>query len=295
MENKPCSAFFSVIHSATLPFLEKFTESLEQQTTQNFDLVIVNDGVSSCSLDVFSRFEERLHVLEGVGDTVLNRKIGVDFLLNAGFKNIVFGDSDDYISPNRISSSSSLLDKYPVVVSEIDIIDRFGSGLFEGLIRTRCPDLTKFSDHDLVESNFVGLGNSAVRAECLECIDWGSSSGALDWFVFAQVMDGRIGILDTSSKVYYRQYDDNIASILAPSLKQVQRTLEVKAQHYNDLARIIPRYSSVARSYLKAYHLIVDSRALNNYYSWLRDKVSFPSLWWETGDLEEFIRENQLK
>ena len=86
-------------------FLIDFFDSLTRQTCNNFDVVVVNDGYSN--FDKLKSKYSMLNILEleYSNTPAKNREYGINYCINNKYDVLVFGDSDDYFSDNRVEFS----------------------------------------------------------------------------------------------------------------------------------------------------------------------------------------------
>jgi len=110
-------------------YVTDFLTSLSAQTFKNFDLVVVNDQFKNFH-KITKQFSDLKITLLNFSDTPLkNRQHGIDFILANNYDIVIFGDSDDYFSSNRVQVAIDKLAKYDVVVNDLSVFNE--SGVYE--------------------------------------------------------------------------------------------------------------------------------------------------------------------
>lgn len=104
-------------------YLEACVESLQQQTYQDIEILLINDGSTDGSEEVCRKIlqkDSRVKYFEkknsGLSDT---RNVGIE---HASGQFIMFLDSDDLVAPNTIEYLYQLLEKYNVELSSLDLV-----------------------------------------------------------------------------------------------------------------------------------------------------------------------------
>lgn len=99
------------------PYLNEFFESLMNQTFQDFDVWVVNDKSTDCSLDIIegfvNRFPDKIHIINNPINLGLcgARNEGLNQCDSQG-EYILLLDSDDYIDPRFIEKMVDNADRY---------------------------------------------------------------------------------------------------------------------------------------------------------------------------------------
>ncbi len=96
-------------------YLEKCLNSVLEQTYQNIEIILVNDGSTDNSLKIcegYSEKDKRVHIVQ-------QRNAGLSAARNVGIKNakgkyFMFIDSDDWIDKNMVKSLYNSLKKFNV-------------------------------------------------------------------------------------------------------------------------------------------------------------------------------------
>ena len=89
-----------VIYKGCEKYLCKYKESIEYQDTDDFDVLILNDGCKKASY-IDNRRTFIIDVRESLTPAEI-RMLGIKYALENKYKYIIFSDADDYFSSNRI-------------------------------------------------------------------------------------------------------------------------------------------------------------------------------------------------
>jgi hypothetical protein len=94
---------FSVIFPANLIYFNDFLESINDQDCKDFDIVLFNDGVQNLEAytEKFKSLEFKIYPVSGTPAKI--REQAIELLANSTYEKIIFSDTDDYFSSNRIS------------------------------------------------------------------------------------------------------------------------------------------------------------------------------------------------
>lgn len=232
------NALFSVVFPRNITYLDEFVKSICCQSISDFDVVIMNDGVD------FDFLKQKLLPLDCktiIVDIVKNttpsqiREIGIEFLIKKGYQKVVFIDSDDLMSDNRIEISFRSLENYPIVFNDISTISSEGKTLKRNIWANRLVN-TEINKEFLIDKNVIGLGNSAVRIEVLKKMKIPKEIIATDWFIFSKIMKYNSAFYVNSCTTLYRQTNSNIIGFNNnTSLKRLLYILKVKELHYASL------------------------------------------------------------
>lgn len=103
-------------------YINKCLDSLETQTINNFEIIVINDGSTDNTLNVLSNYSKRNNNIKVI-DTPNN---GIGAARNLGLKKstgkyLIFVDADDYVSPNYLEKmlKKAKEDKADVVVCDM--------------------------------------------------------------------------------------------------------------------------------------------------------------------------------
>ncbi len=105
------------------PYLNKFIASINNQIDKNFSIIILNNNFKNFK-KFKNKFNKKIEVIEIFSKTnqiILNRKKLIEFAIKNKFDYLVFCDSDDYFSRNRILLTKKNLKNNDIVINQIII------------------------------------------------------------------------------------------------------------------------------------------------------------------------------
>lgn len=262
-------AFLTTVFPMNIDYLKDMLDSLVKQTVKEFDLVVVNDG-----LEEFSRFikdyNEKLNIVEltSIKSPAKNREMGINFCIKEGYEFLVFGDSDDYFSNNRIEKSVELLGSFDIVVNDLTLFEK--DEVLEDKYLSNRLDNRVTVDFDFIKNkNIFGLSNTAISLKGLSFVDIPESLIVVDWYFFSVLLLNRKKAIFTNETItYYRQYAGNLVGLKDLSKESHVRGLNVKKIHYNALKQLTNKIDEEVEFY-------------NNAHSFSKtSEIAYP-LWWE--------------
>ena len=244
---RSCNAVLTTLFTLEWEFVVDFFNSLNNQTHKDFEVLVVNDGFDKLDLIRDSYKDLNILEIEGVDCIAFNRQL----LINTAKKyydNAIFCDSDDFFSENRIELSIYLLNDYDVVVNDVDLYVNervVNSSYFSQDLSNRA----EITIDDIIEKNYFGLSNTAVKLSSIDNIEFDYSLKAVDWFFFSNLLiKERKAIFTNEAKTFYRQHSDNIAGIGVGTYDQIIKELDVKRLHYQLMSKINSNFESYLKS-----------------------------------------------
>ena len=91
-----------------------------------------------------------------------NREYGINYCIENNYDVLIFGDSDDYFSDNRVELSLKMLKENDIVVNDISLFN--DTGIYEEkYISNRLKDNSKISYEYIQNKNIFGLSNGGVN------------------------------------------------------------------------------------------------------------------------------------
>jgi len=231
---------FSVIFPENIPYFPSFLKSLEKQTNQNFKLVLINDGV--IDLDNYLQklpFEYETHFVKNLTPFEI-RIYGLRHVLKLDPNFIIFADTDDLFSTNRVEVLVNNLEVYPFVCNDIDLIDENNLIVAKSYWRCRFKDDFEFDIHFLKNKNIIGLGNAGMQVWPLKQMlkKLNHFSNGNDWLFFSSAENDLKGLFVSSCSTHYRQHDNNLIGKKKLDYKGLIEIIKCKINHYKYLLKI---------------------------------------------------------
>lgn len=237
-------AVFSVIYEANLKYFDDFIFSLNKQLFKNFELFLINDQLS---IEVLQKklqtanFPYVLYTLKRSLTPAKIREVGFREISNRNYKKIIFADTDDLMSSNRLERSIALLDYYPVVFTDITLVDEDKDIIKSSIWKERLID-TKIDENFLLDKNVLGLGNTAMLSSFMNNIAIPQDIIAVDWYYFTRILKNEHAGFISDAVTYYRQHADNTIGIKGLTYSRLKLILDVKIQHYREMSIFNPKY-----------------------------------------------------
>ncbi|EGQ7790907.1 hypothetical protein AB6919_002236 [Vibrio cholerae] len=218
--------------------------SLSIQSENKFDIFIVNDGFTQMS-KIRHEFPQ-LHIIEveGVGIISKNREIMINHTREL-YENCIFCDFDDFFSNNRIASSLEMLQKYDIVVNDVDL---YKDGLiFENsLFSNNLSNNQELTLEDILQCNYFGMSNTAAKMSAIPSVNFDYRLKAVDWHLFSiLLLNGASAVFCNEMRTIYRQYESNIANVKSTNLAQLKNEISVKEIHYGLLSKTYDCYAKL--------------------------------------------------
>lgn len=206
-------AFLTTIFPMKEKYLDDFFTSLLNQTYKVFDVIVVNDG--------FQSFEEiqvkysQLNIIElKYSNTIAkNREYGINYVVENNYDILIFGDSDDYFTQNRVSKSLELLKNNDIVVNDLSLFDD-ESIYVKKYISNRIKNNTLIDFDFIKDKNIFGLSNTALNVAILDNVYFEDDLVAVDWFLYKKLLKSKNSAIFTNEiETYYRQYENNTVGL----------------------------------------------------------------------------------
>jgi len=208
-------AFLTTIFPMEERFLIDFFDSLSGQTYDNFDVIVVNDGYDNF-YDVKMKYQNLSIIELPYSDTpAKNREYGINYCIKRKYDILIFGDSDDYFSNNRVELSLNMLNSNDIVVNDVSLFsDR---GVYETMyISNRLSDNSKVNFNYIKNKNIFGLSNTALKINILSKVSFDKDLVAVDWYLYKSLLKNSCKAIFTNKAItYYRQHKDNTIGLQA--------------------------------------------------------------------------------
>jgi len=202
-------AFLTTIFPMQEKYLIDFFNSLENQTYKNFDVVVINDGYDNFQT-IIDRYQ-KLNIIELKYQKSIakNREYGINYVLDNDYDILIFGDSDDYFSKNRVEKSLDLLKDNDIVVNDLSLFDE-KEIYCEKYISNRVKNNTIIKYDFIKDKNIFGLSNTALNTNILDKVRFENDLVAVDWFLYKNLLKlNNKAIFTNEIETYYRQYENN--------------------------------------------------------------------------------------
>ncbi len=277
-----------VVVGTVYPGIEKYISdyflSLNNQSMNEFDVLIANDGLSEFEITLDSN-KHLCKSLNVNGTISSNRRNVISHAIEMGYKKIVFTDCDDTFEQNRIEVLCELLGRNAVVVNDLDLTNEDGIQQTTKYFSQRFNDADKINENMIRTGNIMGLSNTAVCIEALNDIPAliEGDSIAFDWYLWACVFQSGIDALFTSkTSTKYRVYGKNTAGL--PQVlneSNVRKGIEVKQQHYKLMSKFNRVYDELHCEFEELSGKWKNKTWRNEYINALKDNFIGNHMWWE--------------
>jgi glycosyltransferase involved in cell wall biosynthesis len=207
--------FLTTIFPMKEQFLIDFFNSLSRQTYDKFDVVVVNDGYDNF-YDIKIKYQNLSIIELPYSDTTAkNREYGINYCIDNKYDVLIFGDSDDYFSDNRIEESLKYLETFDIVVNDLNLFDKNGT-YEEKYISNRLNHESEVKLDYIQDKNIFGLSNTAIKTNILDGVKFDQDLISVDWYLYKELLrKGYNSIFTNKAITYYRQHKDNTIGLKA--------------------------------------------------------------------------------
>ncbi len=234
-------AAITVFFPGVEKYLRKFLESLNNQTEKNFDLIVINDKYGN--LEKIQKRFPCLSIIDVPYSSTIskNKEFGIRYAKNAGYEFLVFCDSDDYFSHNRVKKSVDFLKSgYDIVCNDISLFEK--ESIYKNkYFSNRLENKTNIDLSFLEDKNIMGFTNTSISLNNLDIPEFLPTLIASDWFFFTNLMRNGASAIFTNEMIsYYRQHKNNTIGIGNLNLSVYRSTVDIKLQHYRIFEHLYP-------------------------------------------------------
>lgn len=201
------------VYEASSKYFNSLVNSINNQSVSTFEVIIFNDDVNEPN-KYFNKLKVKHRIFNLSKDTPTGIRFqGFEILKNLSLDIFIFQDCDDELSRSRVNDVSLMAKKYQLIVNDLDLIDVY-SNIYELKIwKNRFLDKPTFVFDDILNHNFIGLGNTTIHKSLLEYLPSCPKFdiAALDWYIFYSVLKNSLinGIFISTCSTYYRQHPNN--------------------------------------------------------------------------------------
>ena len=270
-------AFLTTVFPMKEDYLYDFFNSLNRQTFKDFDVVVVNDNYKNFS-KVKEEFSDlNIKEIEYSGTPLRNKEHGINFILDNNYDIVIFGDSDDYFSFNRIEVIIEKLIHYDIIVNDLSIFNE--NGIYEKkYFSHRIRNNTEIKIDFVKDKNIFGMSNTALRVKSLSNFIYDSELIALDWYIFSlALLKSGVALFTNETQTFYRQYNENTVGIGKLTKKLIFTGIAVKLKQYELLSIIDRQFKTYHNEMVILNKIIKHNKILDMIM--LQD-IAYP-LWWE--------------
>jgi len=283
VSSKSNTVLITTVFPEVEPYLARYLDSLEAQSSSSFELLIANDGYIGLE-EILSKRKLQWRILE-VNKTISeNRRDLINKAIEYGYSKIIFSDSDDELSFNRVKVLSSMLDNNDVVVNDLDIIDSSNQLIEKKYFSNRFDDGENINIRKVQSGNMMGLTNTAATASALKnCIALKKGESiAFDWYLWSTVLlNFKTVVFTNKTTTKYRTHSNNVAGLpQAINDRNVCKGLEVKCEYYKLMSQIDCSYIDLANTFSITFEE-QDSLTIAKYITAMKRKEIRYPLWWE--------------
>ncbi|RME52828.1 MAG: glycosyltransferase [Deltaproteobacteria bacterium] len=274
----------STIFPANAPYFEDFFRAYATQTRRDFDLILFDDGGSGMDIAAWrSRFRKIEVIPVPPGKTPAEvRAFLTGWVAASDYTYVVFADSDDTCTPNRVEDAVAQLEKAAFVFHDMNLIDADHGLLAPAYWRARLRPGEAIARPFLERKNVLGFGNTSVRKSALFPVDIPAGLRAADWFYFSVVLGDRKARFTTKSLVNYRQHAHNLSGLGPMTPARLHDLCEVKEVHYRHLAKREPAFLPLLEENAAFQERLRHDAGFTAHYvaTWNARKIH--DFWWET-------------
>jgi len=265
-------AFLTTIFPMEKAYLDDFFNSLLKQTDTNFDVIVINDGYVGFKEFLIKFNALNIIELQSSASPAKNREFGINYVMNNNYDVLIFGDSDDYFSENRVEDSINLLGASDIVINDLSLFNETGI-LEESYLSNRLDNKEQIDSKFIEDKNVFGFTNTAVNLKNIKNVTFQSSLIAVDWFFYATLLNqGLKAVFTNNCTSYYRQHESSLVGLGHLTISALNIGIAAKKNHYKNIASLnylydeMDRFSKMDRSlvYLKLMEVQINH-----------------SLWWE--------------
>jgi hypothetical protein len=235
----------SVLYDHGIKFINDFTNSINEQDTEDFDIIIYDDTKLKKIPKLQLNKEHSLISHKNISKISSVRFYIFKYAIKKGYKNLFFFDLDDYQSGNRISESIKYLDKYDITFNDIIITDNKLKVQNKNIISKYLKKNYIINFKRLLKGNFIGFGNMGIKLSKNILLENFPNIVALDWyFVLKALHQNKKFFFITNAKTYYRQHTENlIGSKKKLSIFMICNIINQRHNIFMHLKKFIIRYS----------------------------------------------------
>lgn len=245
-KKKSDNLIVSVLYDHGIRFLNDFSNSINEQDTEDYDIIIYDDTKLKKKIKLKLNKEYNLISHKNITKKSSVRFYIFKYALKKGYKNLFFFDLDDYQSSNRVSENIKYLDKYDITFNDINITDKNLNVQNENIISKFLKRNYVINFKRLLKGNFIGFGNMGIKLSKNMLLEDFPNIVALDWyFVLKALHQNKKFFFIKNAKTHYRQHTDNlIGSKKKISIEMIYNITNQRRSIFINLKKFIIKYSN---------------------------------------------------
>jgi len=262
---------FSVIYPGSKKFFEDFINSVNNQTSKDFTLVLCLNGTNLNKKEL-SKIKVKYLLFKTNLDWRKARVSTLKKILDLKSNYIIFADSDDIMSKYRIQISLKKIKKYKCEFITNNIY-LFGDEYKQKKIYFDYKKNFRIKLKDIDDKNFIGCSNTIIKSKSLlKIIDHiNTKLIGFDWCIAKLlILNKSKGFYIKDCLTFYRQYAQNNSRISNISLNQKKFDLSEKINHYEYFRKLGLNYETKIR---KLKYILNNKKILK--------KIKKKKLWWD--------------
>lgn len=231
---------FTTVYKIMEDYLIDFLNCLNAQTYLDYKLLILNDGLENLS-SYINNYNFDVEIIDIKGNLSISevRQKGIEYCIKNKYEYIIFADSDDYFSNDRIEKSLDYLKSgNDIIINNLSIVNNNKIPMCNDYFRELIGKKISFIDE--IDGNYFGLSNTAVRTELLKkVIPIPKYIEVVDWWIFSILCYHTDKIYFVKNVyTYYRQYANNyIGAKKVLNKDAIMKGIKVKRHQYYSLYR----------------------------------------------------------
>lgn len=228
-------ACLTVVYPGMESFVGEYAQCIDAQTYRDFDLIVLNDGLSLDALEPLQALRRTINFIN-VNDTPLgNRLLGLRTCSEEGYDLIVCSDSDETMCEDRIEKVVAYFAEHP----DADLVYNNSEASFRGKsFSLYHKDRLVFDD--LLDFNVLGYGAMNLRTSLIPFILQHENDRVtvFDWWLALVFLLNHDGVdFLPEAKNRYRFHENNLVGpIFNIEKNSVEFAFTVKESIYAELS-----------------------------------------------------------
>ena len=255
MKRKNDICVVSFIYPLIEDYLKEFIQSLNKQSYNNFDCIIIDDKYNKS----LNNFTGEIIVAPKEMSIIQIRTWIINKLIDCGYKLVIFIDADDIMKENRvkkiIEEYGKTNGKYGFYYNELFLLKE-KMDFYRGNLPEEMNHINQ-----ILSGNCIGMSHTALNLGLIknDIIKLKPSSQviAYDWLLHSFLLLKGYKGKKVNTITYYRIYDNNIAGKVANTPDKILLGIRVKKHHYFELMKYDSIFYSKYNQILKTEDYIL--------------------------------------